>query len=57
MSRNRDKLPVHTIRGTETQCGRQYGERWATEMLGFYYQEVSPSTENRLYPGFSKGIL
>ena len=49
MSRNRDKLPVHTIRGTETQCGRQYGERWATEMLGFYYQEVSPSTENLSY--------
>jgi predicted choloylglycine hydrolase len=46
---NRDKLPVYAISGTEMQCGCRYGERWATEMLGFYYQELNPSADRLAY--------
>ena len=48
-SRNHDKLSVETIRGSDRQCGIRYGDRWATEMLGFYYQEVSPSPSKLAY--------
>ena len=49
MLTNRDKLELHTIRGTAIQCGRQYGQRWSTGMLGFYYQELRPDKQKLAY--------
>lgn len=46
---NREMLELHTIRGTAAQCGRQYGERWSTQILGFYYQKLDPDKSKLAY--------
>jgi len=49
MSINKQKLELHRFRGSAAECGKAYGQRFATEILAFCQQEVMPNKDNLVY--------
>lgn len=44
-----DVLPLTELKGTPRQCGAAYGEEFATLMMGFCRQEVTPTSKRLAY--------